>query len=417
MALIKCKECGREISDKATACIHCGCPVEVYNQEKAIDSGNGIPNRRVRIIVGAFLFLLVCCGAAWYICKNKPLKSYAVKVELKTDIDTLSYAIGMNNSHGTNVYVYKEFGLDTITYVEQFSEGFKEGIYKESVSISDEELKGEGKDKDMVARLLGIKLGCQFNNQIVKVANRELFANDTVRSVSLPIITMGFLDGIANQFNIMTVQEAFQKGTEIAQKITEEKRLKEEQEREARLREEEKQKAQAMSSIIGTYTFSPCEDNYASVDMYDGRKWWKERKLVGYIEWIEYLVVMEDGRVSLLSPSQRKFVGTVSDVSNGAFVISINSGDNARVGAWTTLYRNGNDIGQLGSKGYGFPNNVVIDTNTRRVYNGVEDYKNKDISDVEYIMYDSYSSVIETSNDTEVKRRYLTKECEKEYGM
>ena len=27
MALIKCKECGREISDKATACIHCGCPV------------------------------------------------------------------------------------------------------------------------------------------------------------------------------------------------------------------------------------------------------------------------------------------------------------------------------------------------------------------------------------------------------
>ncbi len=27
MALIKCSECGREISDKAAACIHCGCPV------------------------------------------------------------------------------------------------------------------------------------------------------------------------------------------------------------------------------------------------------------------------------------------------------------------------------------------------------------------------------------------------------
>ena len=27
MALIKCSECGREISDKATACIHCGCPI------------------------------------------------------------------------------------------------------------------------------------------------------------------------------------------------------------------------------------------------------------------------------------------------------------------------------------------------------------------------------------------------------
>ena len=27
MALIKCSECGREISDKAAACIYCGCPI------------------------------------------------------------------------------------------------------------------------------------------------------------------------------------------------------------------------------------------------------------------------------------------------------------------------------------------------------------------------------------------------------
>ena len=27
MALIKCSECGREVSDKAAACIHCGCPI------------------------------------------------------------------------------------------------------------------------------------------------------------------------------------------------------------------------------------------------------------------------------------------------------------------------------------------------------------------------------------------------------
>ena len=28
MALIKCNECGKEISDKATTCIHCGCTIE-----------------------------------------------------------------------------------------------------------------------------------------------------------------------------------------------------------------------------------------------------------------------------------------------------------------------------------------------------------------------------------------------------
>ncbi|TOA25745.1 hypothetical protein, partial [Vibrio parahaemolyticus] len=29
MALITCTECGKEYSDKASACINCGCPTEV----------------------------------------------------------------------------------------------------------------------------------------------------------------------------------------------------------------------------------------------------------------------------------------------------------------------------------------------------------------------------------------------------
>ena len=40
MSLIKCSECGKEISDKATACVHCGCPVPKTNAEqKSIDFG------------------------------------------------------------------------------------------------------------------------------------------------------------------------------------------------------------------------------------------------------------------------------------------------------------------------------------------------------------------------------------------
>lgn len=37
MALIKCSECGKEISDKAKACIHCGCPIE---EEEVFNCGN-----------------------------------------------------------------------------------------------------------------------------------------------------------------------------------------------------------------------------------------------------------------------------------------------------------------------------------------------------------------------------------------
>lgn len=33
MALIKCPECGKEISDKANACIHCGYPLNEQEEE------------------------------------------------------------------------------------------------------------------------------------------------------------------------------------------------------------------------------------------------------------------------------------------------------------------------------------------------------------------------------------------------
>ena len=32
MALIKCPECGKEISDKAAACPNCGCPASEFNK-------------------------------------------------------------------------------------------------------------------------------------------------------------------------------------------------------------------------------------------------------------------------------------------------------------------------------------------------------------------------------------------------
>ena len=38
MALVKCRECGKEISDQAPACVHCGCPVSKSNvEQKPID--------------------------------------------------------------------------------------------------------------------------------------------------------------------------------------------------------------------------------------------------------------------------------------------------------------------------------------------------------------------------------------------
>lgn len=36
MALIKCPECGREVSTMAVSCPHCGCPINSSTQSKPI---------------------------------------------------------------------------------------------------------------------------------------------------------------------------------------------------------------------------------------------------------------------------------------------------------------------------------------------------------------------------------------------
>ena len=37
MALIKCPECGKEISDKASRCPKCGYPIEIIKKESYIN--------------------------------------------------------------------------------------------------------------------------------------------------------------------------------------------------------------------------------------------------------------------------------------------------------------------------------------------------------------------------------------------
>ena len=44
MALIKCNECGNEISDKSITCIHCGCPIQTKEKKYCLECGNEIKN-------------------------------------------------------------------------------------------------------------------------------------------------------------------------------------------------------------------------------------------------------------------------------------------------------------------------------------------------------------------------------------
>ena len=75
MALIKCKECGHEISDKAQTCPNCGCPVSVVEQKerpqlKAINNG---PQRKSKwgLLVGLIVGVLLLGAITFWFLKNE----------------------------------------------------------------------------------------------------------------------------------------------------------------------------------------------------------------------------------------------------------------------------------------------------------------------------------------------------------
>ena len=58
MALIKCPECGKEISDQAPACIHCGFPLSKLKTVKEKKEGVVLSRKKVAISTPIIIFLV-----------------------------------------------------------------------------------------------------------------------------------------------------------------------------------------------------------------------------------------------------------------------------------------------------------------------------------------------------------------------
>ena len=87
------------------------------------------------------------------------------KADLKNDVDSLSYAIGMAQTQGLKDYLVRGMGVDT-AYMDEFFKGLNEGA-------------NSGDDKKKAAYYAGIQIGQQISNQMVKGINHELFGNDS----------------------------------------------------------------------------------------------------------------------------------------------------------------------------------------------------------------------------------------------
>ena len=134
------------------------------------------------------------------------------KANLKNDVDTLSYAIGMAQTQGLKEYLVQREGVDT-AYINEFIKGLNEGA-------------NAGDDKKKTAYYAGIRIGQQISQQMIKGINYEIFGEDSTQTISLKNFMAGFVAGTTGKGGLMSVEEASQTAQTKMQIVKAEQREK-----------------------------------------------------------------------------------------------------------------------------------------------------------------------------------------------
>ncbi len=104
------------------------------------------------------------------------------KAKLKTEVDSMSYEMGLASSQGLKEILSQQYNVDT-AYIDEFLKGVKEG------SLA-------GDDKKKAAYLVGIQIGQQISQQMVRGTEMQIFGEDSTRHLSVKNVLAGFIAGI-----------------------------------------------------------------------------------------------------------------------------------------------------------------------------------------------------------------------------
>ena len=152
------------------------------------------------------IFMAIAAAASLASCTAQ-----APKANLKTDIDSLSYSIGMAQTQGLKGYLTGRLDVDT-AYMAEFIKGLNEGANKTS--------------KKDIAYMAGLQFGQQISNQMMKGINQELFAGDSTKTISKDNFLAGFIAGTLEKGGVMTM-EAAQEYTRTAMETIKAKAMEE----------------------------------------------------------------------------------------------------------------------------------------------------------------------------------------------
>ena len=152
------------------------------------------------------IFMAIAAAASLASCTAQ-----APKANLKSDIDSLSYSIGMAQTQGLKGYLTGRLDVDT-AYMAEFIKGLNEGANKTS--------------KKDIAYMAGLQIGQQISNQMMKGINQELFAGDSTKTISKDNFMAGFIAGTLEKGGVMTM-EAAQEYTRTAMETIKAKAMEE----------------------------------------------------------------------------------------------------------------------------------------------------------------------------------------------
>ena len=118
----------------------------------------------------------------------------APKANLKSDVDSMAYAIGMAQTQGLKEYLVGRLEVDT-TYMDEFIKGLNEGV-------------NAGDNKKKNAYYAGVQIGQQIANGMIPNINREVYGNDSTKTIPMKNFMAGFISATLGKQGLMTMEQA-----------------------------------------------------------------------------------------------------------------------------------------------------------------------------------------------------------------
>lgn len=137
----------------------------------------------------ASIFMVIAAAAGFASCTAQ-----APKADLKNDVDSLSYAFGVAQSQGFGNYLTQQLRIDS-AQIGDVVKGLIDGA--------------AGKDaQSQMAYIEGLKVGKMIAENWVSGITSDVYADDSTKSIDKDNLVAGFIAGVLNKDQKMTMEEA-----------------------------------------------------------------------------------------------------------------------------------------------------------------------------------------------------------------